>query len=558
VTFDDLLVLPVDILRDNPSVLARYRQRFRFILVDEYQDTNHAQYEFVRLLAGEQGNLAVVGDDDQSIYGWRGADIRNILEFANDFPSATVVRLEENYRSTPEILAVANAAISVNAGRHQKTLRPTRPRGAPVTHVASLDERDEADFIIDEIAAHRSSRNGTLRDAAVLYRTNSQSRALEDALRRRGLPYRLVGAVRFYDRREIRDVMSYLKLIANPSDDEAFRRAVAVPRRGIGESTTELLSEQARAAHVSMLVACTRSDIVGGMRPAARTSLAEFSALIARFRERAASSDVDVLIHELVAESGFLAYLRGEGPEASERIDNVRELIAGAGESLPDDAGDPSLTPLDLFLQRATLVSPTDAHDPNAEAVTLMTMHNAKGLEFPIVFIAGMEDGLFPLNKAFDQPPLMEEERRLFYVGITRARERLVLTHAKSRRRNGETINSIPSSFLKAIPPALLESRLTIRLRGSGRVAFSDTAASRRPGLQVNVRRVPDPDIEISQDLPRFVKGERVKHPRFGSGTITELSGTGRETKVAVEFDDHSIGRKKLVVAYAGLERGLD
>src|SRR5256714_1345950 len=470
VDFDDLLVLPVRLLRENPSQLASYRSRFRYVLVDEYQDTNRAQYQLVRLLAGGHGNICVVGDDDQSIYGWRGADIRNILDFNKDFPNAHTVRLEENYRSTPEGLDLANVVISVNTGRMGKTLRPTHPSGERVTAVRCLDERDEADFVVEELAQRRAqSSSMTLRDVAIVYRTNSQSRALEEALRKRAVPYRLVGTVRFYDRREIRDLMGYLKLIANPADDEAFRRAVAVPKRGLGDTTIEALSVVARAAGIPMLAAATRPELLGSIRAAARGALEEFAALIANFRESARDAAVDELLREVVEGVRYDEYLRAEGPEAADRIDNVRELITGAAEQQADEEGEVGLTPLDHFLQKAMLVAELDKLGPDADAVTLMTLHNAKGLEFPLVFITGLEDGLFPLAKAYDDPAMLEEERRLFYVGITRAQKKLFLTHAEERRRNGEFMPSKASSFLQAIPEDMLEQRKTIKVRSSGR-----------------------------------------------------------------------------------------
>ena len=567
VTFDDLLVLPVRVLEQHEQYRQQYRDRFRFVLVDEYQDTNRAQYRFIKLIGGEHGHVVVVGDDDQSIYGWRGADIRNILDFEKDFPDAKVVRLEENYRSTPQILEFANVAIRANTERRGKTLRSTRPGGERVTVVGAADDRDEADYIVEEIAARRGSPGGkapgqslggglTLRDFAVLYRTNAQSRALEESLRRRGFAYRLVGAVRFYDRREIRDLMAYLKLIANPSDDEAFRRAIAVPKRGIGDTSIDTLASAARAEGVPLLAASVRPDLVASLRPAARSALAEFAALIGRLREAAREAAVDELLRDLIDAVRYGDHLRTE-PDAQDRLDNVRELVAGAAEVVADEGGEVGLTPLDHFLQRSTLVTGVDAMDPTADAVTMMTMHNAKGLEFPVVFIAGLEDGLFPLSRAFDDPPMLEEERRLFYVGITRAEQKLYLTHARQRRRNGELMPSIPSSFLKDIPAGMVEERSTLKLRATGRsVLPHPSAATRRPGSRVTFAA--DTDVEASQDAPRFVKGERVRHGRFGSGTIAELSGTGRDTKVTIDFDDESIGRKRLVVAYAGLERGWD
>jgi DNA helicase-2/ATP-dependent DNA helicase PcrA len=570
--FDDLLVLPVRILQENPDRLAVYRERFKFILVDEYQDTNRAQYQLIKLLGGEHGNVLVVGDDDQSIYGWRGADIRNILDFEKDFPEAKVVRLEENYRSTPQVLDLANVVISANKSRRGKTLRATREAGEKVVVVACADERDEGDFVAEEILDRRRLPGGAaLRDFAILYRTNSQSRAMEEALRKRGIPYRIVGAVRFYDRREIRDLMAYLKLIANPADDEAFRRSVGVPRRGLGDTTVDRLAEGAREAGVPLLAASSRSDLLEPLRPAARNALISFATLIRRYRERAANSSVDELLRDLVEEIHFAEYLKRDGPDGADRIENVRELITSAAETVLDEGGELGLTPLDSFLQRTSLVTGLDKLDPDADAVTMMTLHNAKGLEFPVVFISGLEEGLFPLSRSHDDPEMLEEERRLFYVGITRAERRLYLSHARSRRRNGEEMHSMPSSFLRPIPDEMLEQRATPRLRGSASMSwigsashsgrtmgFGSTAASRRSGTPVRRSPAWDPDVDASQDAPAFVTGERVRHPRFGAGTIVDVSGSGRDAKVTVDFDDEAVGEKRLVIAYAGLERGWE
>ena len=590
VDFDDLLVLPVRMLQRNADRLARYRDQFKYILVDEYQDTNRAQYELIKLLGGQHGNVCVVGDDDQSIYGWRGADIRNILDFNKDFAGTAVVRLEENYRSTPQILDLANVVIKANTSRMGKTLRATRGGGEPITLVRSLDERDEADFVVNEIGVRRSGSSPLgYGDFAVLYRTNAQSRALEEALRKQAMPYRLVGAVRFYDRREIRDLMAYLKLIANPADDEAFRRAVSVPKRGLGETTVDQLAEASRVAGLPMFVGAQRADIIAGLRPAARIALAEFVRLVAGLREHAQEAAVDELLRELVDAIRYGDYLRAEGPESAERFDNVRELITSAAELVSDELGEVGLRPLDHFLQRTSLVADSDALAADGEAVTLMTLHNAKGLEFPVVFITGLEDGLFPLAKAYEDPPLLEEERRLFYVGITRAERKLYLTHAEERRRNGELMGARPSGFLDGIPASMLESRSTVKVRSSGRAFMRagadrvgygrgygrasggsmsrggtswdddlparESAASRRPGSPVTLgggRAVEDE----SQDAAVFVIGARVRHRKFGTGTIVELAGTGRDAKVKVDFDDEAVGRKTLVIAQANLERG--
>jgi len=566
VSFDDLLVLPVEIFRKDEKTLASYRDRFQFILVDEYQDTNRAQFQFIKLLGSGHGNVVVVGDDDQSIYGWRGADIRNILDFEKEFATARLVRLEDNYRSTPDILHVANAAITPNIGRKGKTLRATREAGEPVTLVAALDERDEADFILEEIKARQNRENRGLNEFAVLYRTNAQSRALEDALRRDAIPYRLVGSVRFYDRREIRDLMAYLKLIANPSDEEAFRRAITVPKRGIGESSVDTLSARAREAHVPLSEVAAREDLQESLRPAARKVLAEFTRMINGLRERAKDTSVDVLIQELIGEIRYVEYLQAEGPEsARDRIENVSALVNGAAETVIDDGGEVGLTPLDHFLQRAMLVAGADALDPSADAVTLMTLHNAKGLEYPVVFLTGLEDGLFPLSQSFDDPPKLEEERRLFYVGITRAEEKLYLSHTEMRRRNGELLPSIKSRFLREIAAANLDEKKTLRVTTMGRgapgrdIGFSGAYASRRTHEVPSWRRAtPIAEAEVSQDEPRYVKGERVKHKLFGDGSIAELSGVGREVKAVIDFDDETVGRKTIKLAYTTLERGQE
>ena len=586
VDFDDLLLLPVRLLQKNERELARWQKRFDHVLVDEYQDTNRAQYQFVKLLASVHRNVCVVGDDDQSIYGWRGADIRNILDFTKDFPNAGVVRLEENYRSTPPILELANVVISANTSRMGKTLRPTRTGGERISLVRALDERDEAEWVMQDVMSRRAQRSMPLRDVAILYRTNAQSRALEEACRRHTIPYRLVGSVRFYDRREIRDLMSYLRLIANPSDDEAFRRAIGAPRRGIGDTTVEWLAERARADAVSLFAAASRPDILAEMRPAARTGLTAFVALIERFRTDIADFAVDELIKELVIDINFAEHLKSEGDEiARERLENVRELINGAAETVADEGGEVGGSPLDAFLQKAALIADVDAlRLADADAITLMTMHNAKGLEFPVVFITGLEDGLFPLARAYDDPPLLEEERRLFYVGITRAQQTLALTYAEERRRNGELTRSRQSSFLSAIPRGMVDERSTVKARSTGRAVLSSmfgsgygrgshraalespasfdddtftsvSAARRRAGTPVPRRMEPEDE---SQDAASLAVGARVRHRKFGAGTIAEMTGAGRQAKVKIDFDDENIGRKTLVVAQANLESSVD
>jgi len=586
VSFDDLLTLPVEILTRHADLRTRFAERFQHVLVDEYQDTNRAQYEFVRLIAGGHGNLAVVGDDDQAIYGWRGADIRNILDFERDFPSATVVRLEENYRSTAPILALANDVIARNEDRRGKTLRTTREGGEPVELLECADDRDEAEAIAAALAQWRATR-GSLRDCAVLYRTNAQSRAMEEAMRRSELPYRLVGAVRFYDRREIKDLVAWLRLIANPADDEAFRRALTAPKRGVGDATVDLLAEQARGAGIPLLEQSRRIEFVDGVRPASRSALRDLVDTVDRFRALAVDTSVDRLLAQLITAIGYDTALRNEGPEGLDRLDNVRELVTSAAEVIIEDGGEVGLRPLDHFLQRAQLVTGLDQLGAEADAVTMMTVHTAKGLEFPMVCVTGLEDGLFPLARAFDDPATLEEERRLLYVAITRAGERLLLSWAHQRRRNGELKPSMISSFVRGIPATRYEKRSTIRLRGSARLAspYADAPAARGRWDEAPRHRGADDlghgtfgrtktpawnprdgekvksfvqDEDQSQDQPSFVKGERVAHAKFGSGTIAAVSGTGKDAKVTVDFDDETIGQKRLVIAFAGLTRGFD
>ena len=574
-SFDDLLVLPVRILQAHADVRERLARRFQHVLVDEYQDTNRAQYEFIRLLAGGHGNVAVVGDDDQAIYGWRGADIRNILDFERDFPSAQVVRLEENYRSTAPILEIANVVISANESRRGKTLRATRSGGELPLLLEAADDRDEAESIAGAIAQWRASGR-PYGEAAVLYRTNAQSRGFEEAMRRATIPYRLVGAVRFYDRREVRDLIAWLRLVANPADDEAFRRAIAAPKRGIGETTIELLASGAQAAGVPLLEYSRAAAVDPTMRPAARESLKNFLALVDQLRAVAAETSVDLLLGQILIDSGYEAALRAEGPEGLDRLDNVRELVTSAAETSIDDGGEVGLRPLDHFLQRATLVTSLDALGPDADAVTMMTVHTAKGLEYGMVCVTGLEDGLFPLSRAFEDPAMLEEERRLLYVGITRAGERLLLSWAHQRRRSGELLPSIISSFLRSVPETHFERKETVRLRSTARFATPDRVGGRAgrggwdrdpafgsgrpswtPRQGASVSSIMQ-DEDTSQDVPSFTPGERVSHGRFGSGTIADVAGEGKQAKVTVDFDDESIGRKKLVIAFAGLERGFD
>ena len=566
--FDDLLVKPVELFESSEDVLGAFRTRFSFVLVDEYQDTNHAQYRFLELLAREHENLCVVGDDDQSIYGWRGADIRNILEFERDFPAARTVRLEQNYRSTQVILDAGNSVIAQNVKRKGKTLFTQNEVGSPITLVMAADEMDEAEWIAEEMKSRlAASTDLDHRDFVVLYRTNAQSRALEEAFRAADLPYRIIGGVRFYERREIKDVVAYLKLISNPKDVSSFLRIVNYPRRGVGDTTLTLLLTEARRAEITPLEAASTAGAIDGMRPAGAASLERFAQMIDRYSALAHHMRVHELLTELIVELRVLERLREEGHEGIDRSQNVEELVAAASEFEADATLDEEeleeardLTELDLFLQKIALVADIDNLDPEADAVTLMTVHNAKGLEFPIVLIAGLEEGLFPLSRSHDSLEELEEERRLFYVGITRAQKELYLTHAKNRRRAGDWLVSSPSSFLRPLPKELLKRRETEK--------YADRISSRRPTdwseWLTRRQRGPEPgeltydysDTQEATVLPHIVEGCRVRHPRFGLGTVAQLDGVGLALKAVIDFE--AVGRKKVVVRYANLEAEND
>ncbi len=573
--FDDLMLHPLALFRQYPEVLARWQRRFDFLLVDEFQDTNRAQYELIKALGGVHRNVFAVGDDDQSIYGWRGADVGNMMALQRDFDPTRLVRLEENYRSTRPILDAANAVISRNTARLGKTLRTTRPGGETITVLAAADERDEAEWIAREL--ERRERDGIpWTGMAVLYRTNAQSRALEEALRRAGVPYRIVGAISFYDRREVKDLLAYLRLVANPNDDGAFLRAIAVPRRGIGTASLAELTVQAREWSLPLLATAERAGAIAGLRPNVRRALAEFAELVAMVRVRSGDSSPATVMEELCTALDYEALLLAEGLEGAERWENVRELIASAAEwseVVTPDAEEPG-TPLQRFLAEAALLSAVDTSAGSEDGVTLMTLHTAKGLEWPLVVIAGMEDGLFPLARALESPDGLEEERRLCYVGITRARDALITTWARSRRRGGELRPGAPSRFLRELPSELIEEQRTSfgagslggwggnwgggsSRRGSSHGSSwsgRDTTRSVRSTQEAFVPAASAPDEE-NQDAPRYVKGERVRHRRFGSGAILGLSGAGKDLKVAVAFDDPEVGTKQLLVAFAGLER---
>ena len=568
--FDDLLLHPLTLFRECPARLERYQKLFQHVLVDEFQDTNKAQYLLVKYLTELSRNVCAVGDDDQSIYGWRGAEVRNMLDFRNDFPDAVIVRLEENYRSTGVILEAANGVISRNTERLGKTLYTRRQSGEKVVVLAASDEKDEAEWVARELRSHSISSDYTTREIVILYRTNAQSRAFEDVFRRNAIRYRVVGSVSFYKRREIKDLIAYLRLIVNPLDDEAFVRAVQVPKRGIGITSLANLQTAATLWKKSLLEAAAICGRVPGVKGRAQGSLIEFAELFNDLRTRAKSTPPAALLEAIIQRIDFEIHLAEDGVEASDRLDNVRALVSGAAEFSEEEIDDDSGTPVERYLASAALATSSEEVDGDPDGVSLMTVHTGKGLEWPVVFLTGMEDGLFPLRRSLDTEEGSEEERRLAYVGITRAKDRLYLSWARSRRRNGQLMPGVPSRFLDELPSAVVEDRRTGGLfggevrRGRGGpyrqpvTAYQKSQSRSRAASQGKAPVLHFSYEDESQDTPRYVKGERVKHRKFGSGGILQVSGRGKDLKVVIEFDDETVGEKTLLAAYAGLERDWD
>ncbi len=539
--FDDLLMRTVRLLQDVPPVLEHYRRRWSHLFVDEYQDTNHAQYLMVSLLAATHRNLTVVGDDDQSVYRFRGADIRNILEFQKDFPDARVVTLEQNYRSSQPILDTAHAVIRLNEERAAKRLWTERSGGEPVRLIPVYDEQEEALTVCQEIERLIGSGEYSLSDCAVLYRTNAQSRAFEDVLLRRGIPYRLVGGLRFYERKEVKDVLAYLRLVANPRDPVAFGRIVNVPRRKIGERSVAELERIARKRRISPFEAVPLLGEEAELGAAARQALSAFADLVARFGDLSARLPVPRLLETIVAESGYQSMLRDGTPEGEERWANVTELIGYAGEyaDVPPPDG------LHQFLENVALVSDVDSLDESRSGVTLITLHQVKGLEFPVVFLCGMEEGLLPHVRALEEGDEgIAEERRLVYVGVTRAQSRLYLLHAFRRHLYGSGQLSQASRFLADIPPEMLQ---VVRRPGG-----PPLTAPRQPGAvreAIHAHAVRANPVEVAPQ--RYAQGMRVQHPKYGTGTILKSTMTRAGEEVVIRFDE--AGMKIFAVADAKL-----
>ncbi|MFB3818942.1 MAG: Asp-tRNA(Asn)/Glu-tRNA(Gln) amidotransferase subunit GatC [Candidatus Methylomirabilales bacterium] len=549
VDFDDLLMLTVRLLQDRPQVLEYYHNLWRYFLVDEYQDTNRAQYQIVNALSARHGNLCVVGDDDQSIYRWRGADLNNILDFERDHPGCTVIRLEQNYRSTQTILDASGGVVANNVGRKGKRLWTENPVGEPVVIYEATDEQDEADFVVRVLKGLAAEHGHSLDDFAIFYRTNAQSRVIEDALRRELTPYVIVGGLRFYERKEIKDTLAYLRLLANPDDAQSFKRIVNVPPRGIGQATVEKLEGLAAAERVSVWEACRRIGERKILGPKAVKALAELVALIERLRARAEVAELPDLIVELLESTGYVEDLKAEGTaEAQSRIENLQQFIVAAREFL-ERSDDKSLA---AFLDSVALVADIDELAEGTGSVTLMTLHSAKGLEFPVVFMTGMEEGIFPHSRSMNEDKELEEERRLCYVGMTRARERLFLTTALMRRLYNSSSYNLPSRFLDEVPAALVT-----RLGGSnGRGMGYESRTQAGAGIRSREPRVPG--------RPSAPGAERYGHRRRGSWmakiTREEVEHVARLARLALSDEEKAEMTAQLdaILAYMDKLNAID
>ena len=521
--FDDLLLVMVQLLELYPEVLERYRERYRHILVDEYQDTNVVQYRLVKLLADKHRQLCVVGDDDQGIYSWRGADIRNILEFEKDYPDARVIKLEQNYRSTPQILDAAGEVVKGNKSRKEKRLWTANPVGEKILYHMATNEHAEANFVCRQIQGLAEEARGDLYDAAVFYRTHAQSRVLEEALIRSGIPYRIFGGTRFYERREIKDVVAFLRLLANPRDEVSLRRVINVPPRGIGKATIRAIDEYGRRQGVPFVDALGEVDDIGELTTRARNSVGVFLKLMEGLLVFAEEQEVDELLPEVWGRTGYMAELESQRTlEAESRIENLKELLGVTA----DFRAEYGAVTLDDFLERVSLVSDTDDLDTAGGYVSLMTFHNAKGLEFPVVFMVGMEEGIFPHMRSMEDTDDLEEERRLCYVGMTRAREVLYVIHAESRSLWGGLSANPISRFLTEVPGEYL--REVEWAEGEGK------EGEEREEL----------DIEV---------GDTVIHAKWGEGTVLGMVELENDCEVTVEFP-HA-GRKRLLLSFAPLSK---
>ena len=537
--FEDLLLRSIDLFKLFPSVLEYYQNKFHYILVDEYQDTNRLQYELIKLLSQKHRNISVVGDDDQSIYRWRGAEIRNILDFEKDYPDCTIFKLEQNYRSTSNILTVAHSIISHNRRRMDKELWTKKELGDRVTFILANSAYDEAIKIVNKIEEEIGKKELNFSDFAVLYRTNAQSRAIEEVLKNRGIGYIIVGGIRFYERKEIKDVLAYLRVIVNPNDSISLKRIINYPARKIGESTVNKLEEYGRNNKLTLFETLSHIDQIDSIGAKTKANLFDFKNLIKKYisLKEAETFSISELVATLIGELDLIAIFKQEGTfEAQNRIENIRELINGISEFISDN---PHLS-LEHYLENISLITDVDNWDTKNNAVSLLTLHSAKGLEFPVVFISGLEEGLFPLARQLSDEENLEEERRLFYVGATRAKEKLYLSAALNRQRFGENLNGTISRFLNEINRDLLDVDETIVSKPS-----FHGATVKKPRKIIRFG-------EQDQVKKEFKPGILVRHPTFGKGFIRSVENSEDGKKLIILFEE--VGEKRVVAKYAKLE----
>lgn len=554
--FDDLLMLSIKLLQENKEVREKYQDRFDYLLVDEYQDTNHAQYLLTKFLAAKHRNICVVGDADQSIYGWRGADIQNILDFERDYPDAKVIKLEQNYRSTQIILDAANAVIENNTGRKPKNLWTENKSGADIIYFQAVDERDEARFVIEQLQNLQRTENKKLGDMAILYRTNTQSRIFEEMLIKSGISYNMVGGLKFYERKEIKDIIAYLRVIFNPADSLSLLRIINVPKRGIGDASLAKIQAYAAANNVSLFEAVSNAAAIDGLSSRFVSKLDDLAGIIFELMNLANEAPVEDLIDRVLRDTGYLEELENERtPQAQSRIDNLHELISVAQEF----AASEEENNLENFLAHVALVSDIDDTELGEDAITLMTLHSSKGLEFPVVFLVGMEEGLFPHARTLMDETEIEEERRLCYVGITRAKEKLFLSSTKMRTIYGNTVTYPPSRFLQEIPARLVK---TIKrqerfsaLENFKQVSEKYSARPQKPASTFNPHSfMPQkPAAAAGGTGTRFNTGDRVSHSKWGEGMVVSVkdSPDGQEVKVAFA----GAGVRSLLTKYAVLKK---
>lgn len=554
--FDDLLMLSIKLLQENKEVREKYQERFDYLLVDEYQDTNHVQYLLTKILAEKHRNICVVGDADQSIYGWRGADIQNILDFEKDYPDAKVIKLEQNYRSTQIILDAANAVIENNTGRKPKNLWTENKSGADIIYFQAVDERDEARFVIEQLQNLQRTENKKLGDMAILYRTNTQSRIFEEMLIKSGISYNMVGGLKFYERKEIKDIIAYLRVIFNPADSLSLLRIINVPKRGIGDASLAKIQAYAAANNVSLFEAVSNAAAIDGLSSRFVSKLDDLAGIIFELMNLASEAPVEDLIDRVLRDTGYLEELENERtPQAQSRIDNLHELISVAQEF----AASEEENNLENFLAHVALVSDIDDTELGEDAITLMTLHSSKGLEFPVVFLVGMEEGLFPHARTLMDETEIEEERRLCYVGITRAKEKLFLSSTKMRTIYGNTVTYPPSRFLQEIPARLVK---TIKrqerfsaLENFKQVSEKYSARPQKPASTFNPHSfMPQkPAAAAGGTGTRFNTGDRVSHSKWGEGMVVSVkdSPDGQEVKVAFA----GAGVRSLLTKYAVLKK---